>query len=253
MTRRFPVSSCTSSCGKLVVAGRSAHQADVRSLFENLLAFLLGDASQHRKRFALAMFFLELVEPVEHLLFGFIADAAGVVEDQLGFFGRLDLLIALMEQRADDLLRIVRVHLAPEGLDVEGLHSIFIVREPRRLRRSPYCRDSGFGLAYRCEARCETRVSFCMLFVRRWRRPQSATRRTRRTSTAIVSKGNPSQLTARRAMRAHRALPVDQRPPGAPGTDRRPRGQRGRERQGHRTNRARSSTRPASSPPPSAC
>jgi hypothetical protein len=23
----------------------------------------------------------------------------------------------------------VRIHLAPEGLDVEGLHSIFIVRE----------------------------------------------------------------------------------------------------------------------------
>jgi hypothetical protein len=34
-----------------------------------------------------------------------------------------------MEQRADDLLRVVRIHLAPEGLDVEGLHSVFIVRE----------------------------------------------------------------------------------------------------------------------------
>jgi hypothetical protein len=35
-----------------------------------------------------------------------------------------------MKQRADDLLRIVGIHLAPKGLDVEGLHSIFIVREP---------------------------------------------------------------------------------------------------------------------------
>jgi hypothetical protein len=34
-----------------------------------------------------------------------------------------------VDQSPDDLLRIVRVHLAPEGLDVEGLHSIFIVRE----------------------------------------------------------------------------------------------------------------------------
>jgi hypothetical protein len=34
-----------------------------------------------------------------------------------------------MEQSADHLLRIVGIHLAPEGLDVEGLHSIFIVRE----------------------------------------------------------------------------------------------------------------------------
>ena len=102
----------------------------MRSLFEDLLAFLLGDAAEHGKRFPLAMFSLKLVQPVEHLLFGFIADAAGVVEDQLGFLGGLDLLIALMEQRADDLLRVVRIHLAPEGLDVEGLHSIFIVREP---------------------------------------------------------------------------------------------------------------------------
>ena len=102
----------------------------MRSFLENLLAFLLRHAAQHRERLALAVFFLELLQPVEHLLLGFIADAAGVVEDQLGFFGRLHLLVALMQQRADDLFRVVRVHLAPEGLDVEGLHSIFIVREP---------------------------------------------------------------------------------------------------------------------------
>ncbi len=76
------------------------------------------------------MFSLELLEPVKNLLLGFVADTAGVVEDQLRLFGRFHLLVALMEQRPDDLLRIVRVHLAPEGLDVEGLHSIFIVREP---------------------------------------------------------------------------------------------------------------------------
>jgi hypothetical protein len=35
----------------------------------------------------------------------------------------------LVDQGSDDLLRIVGIHLAPEGLDVEGLHSIFIVRE----------------------------------------------------------------------------------------------------------------------------
>jgi len=114
---------------KLVVAGRTAHQADVGRLFEDLFAFLLGDAAEHGKRFPLAMFFLELLQAVEHLLFRLIADAAGVVEDQLGFFGGFHLLVALMKQRADDLLRVVGVHLAPEGLDVEGLHSSFIVRE----------------------------------------------------------------------------------------------------------------------------
>jgi hypothetical protein len=76
------------------------------------------------------VFPLELVEPMEHLLFGLIADATGVIKDQLGFLGGFNFLIALMEQRADDLLRIVGIHLAPKGLDVEGLHSIFIVREP---------------------------------------------------------------------------------------------------------------------------
>ena len=101
----------------------------MRRLFEDFLAFLLGYAAEHRKRFPLAMFFLELVQPVEHLLLSLIADAAGVVKDQLGFLRGFNLLIPLMQQCADDLLRIVGVHLAPERLDVEGPHSIFIVRE----------------------------------------------------------------------------------------------------------------------------
>ena len=42
---------------QLVVAGRSAHHADVRGLFENLLAFLLGHAAEHREGFALAVAF----------------------------------------------------------------------------------------------------------------------------------------------------------------------------------------------------
>ena len=77
-----------------------------------------------------AVFFLELVQAVKDFLFGLIADAAGVVEDQLGRFHGLHLLVALVNQCSDDLLRIVRIHLAPEGLDVERLHSNFIVREP---------------------------------------------------------------------------------------------------------------------------
>ncbi len=54
----------------------------MRRAFENLLAFLLGDAAEHGEDLALARFALEVLQAVEDLLLGFIADAAGVVEDQ---------------------------------------------------------------------------------------------------------------------------------------------------------------------------
>jgi len=95
----------------------------VRRAFENALAFLLGDASQNSEHFALAVF-LEFVQTVKHLLFGLVANAAGVVENQVGFFGLDHLPVAFRQQRADDLFGIVRVHLAPEGLDIEGLHGV---------------------------------------------------------------------------------------------------------------------------------
>ena len=94
----------------------------MRSAVENLFAFLLGHAAEHAEHFALAGA-LELLQPVEDLLLGLIADAAGVVEDQRGFLGRFHLRIALLHQRADDLLRIVGIHLAAEGFDVESFPS----------------------------------------------------------------------------------------------------------------------------------
>ena len=84
MTRLLPVSNWTSSSGQLVIAGRTADQADVGRPLEDLLAFLLGDAAQDAEGLS-GVLPLELVEPVENLLFGFVADAAGVVEQQIGF------------------------------------------------------------------------------------------------------------------------------------------------------------------------
>ncbi len=108
--------------GKAVVARRAANQADVRRFFEDFLAFLLRHASEHRKRFPLAVFFLELLKAVEDFLLGLVADAARVVEDQLGFLGGRDLGITAPDEGADDLFGVVHIHLAPEGLDIECLH-----------------------------------------------------------------------------------------------------------------------------------
>ena len=42
--------------------------------------------------------------------------------NQVGLFGSFHLAVAFRHQGADDLLGIVRIHLTPEGLDVESLH-----------------------------------------------------------------------------------------------------------------------------------
>src|SRR5690242_4921924 len=62
--------------GKLRIAGRAGDQAHMRGALEDPLTFLLGHAAEDSKHFALAMFFLELLQPVKDLLLGFIADAA---------------------------------------------------------------------------------------------------------------------------------------------------------------------------------
>ena len=60
----------------------------MRRFFENPLAFLLSHASNYSEGFALAVFSLELLQAGENLLFGFVADAAGIVEDQFRLLGR---------------------------------------------------------------------------------------------------------------------------------------------------------------------
>ena len=100
----------------------------MRGAVENLLAFLLGDAADHGEDFPFPGVALEMLEAIENLLLGFIPDAAGVVENVVRRFHGVDLGVALVEERADDLFRVVRVHLAPEGLDVEGLfHFLYCI------------------------------------------------------------------------------------------------------------------------------
>src|SRR5215467_4229814 len=93
----------------------------MRSPFKNSFALLLGDAAQHSELLALGLQLLIVVEAMKNLLFGFVANGAGVVEDQVGLFHGFNLTVTLADESADHLFRIVYVHLTPEGLDVKGL------------------------------------------------------------------------------------------------------------------------------------
>jgi len=66
---------------------------------------------------------LVVVEAVKDFLFGFVADGTGVVEDQPCFLFRLDLPVALLVKCANHLFGVMGIHLATEGLKVEGLFS----------------------------------------------------------------------------------------------------------------------------------
>jgi len=71
----------------------NANHGDVRRALENLLAFLLGDAAQHAKDLAFFLEFLVVSEAMKDLLLRFVADGAGVVEDEIGFLDGRNLAI----------------------------------------------------------------------------------------------------------------------------------------------------------------
>ncbi len=107
----------------------------MRRAFENAFAFLLRHAPKDAENLALPCFTLELLQPMEHLLLGFVANAAGVVEHQLGLLHLLHLRITLCEQSADDFFRVVSVHLTAERLNIEGLHGNYRrVADPKLTR-----------------------------------------------------------------------------------------------------------------------
>ena len=85
------------------------------------LALLLRDAADDGELLALLLQPLVVVQPVEDLLLGLIADGAGVVEDQVGLVHGLHLAVALADERARDLLGVMEVHLTAEGLNEKRL------------------------------------------------------------------------------------------------------------------------------------
>jgi len=85
---------------------------------------LLRNAADYGKNFPFSRVLFELLEPVKHLLFGFVANAAGVVDHEFRLIRRFHLRVALLNQRAHDFLGIVRIHLAAESFYIEGLHCL---------------------------------------------------------------------------------------------------------------------------------
>src|SRR6266536_2035276 len=94
VTRRLPVSSCTSISGRLRYA------------------------PEHAEFLALLLILLVVGETVKHLLLGLIANRAGVVKHKAGFFDARDLAVTFRNQRTHDFFGIVGVHLAAEGLQI---------------------------------------------------------------------------------------------------------------------------------------
>ena len=75
---------------------------------------------------------LEVAEvPVEFVV-GVLPDAAGVEHDEIGLVGGAGRLHALLREQPGQALRVVLVHLAPEGPDPEALASHLLI-----LRTSP--------------------------------------------------------------------------------------------------------------------
>jgi hypothetical protein len=105
----------------------------MRCALKDALTFLLRDASDYGEHFSLASGALELVQTMEHLLLSFVANAAGVVYNQRGGFRGLDLRVTAVNKGSDDLLGIVRIHLAAEGLDVKRLlgHYVLIIGQDK--------------------------------------------------------------------------------------------------------------------------
>ena len=115
---------------------RSEHEVDVGRALDDRRAFLAGDAAADADQRALVLQVLDPAEVAEHLVFGLLADRAGVEQDQVGLLDVVGRLVAGGGvQHVGHLVRVVDVHLAAEGLD-----------EDLRLR----ARDLGHGLTQTC-------------------------------------------------------------------------------------------------------
>src|ERR1700739_2182916 len=105
---------------QLAVGGRTGDERHIGRALEDLLALLLCDTPKHTEAFTGLVQLLVVVEAVENFLFGFVANGAGVVEDQARVFFRVYLAVAFVQQCANDLFGVMGIHLASERLKVEG-------------------------------------------------------------------------------------------------------------------------------------
>src|SRR5947207_12276175 len=80
---------------KISIRCRAADHGNIGGAFENLVAFLLGNAAEDTKLFALGFKFLVIGKAMKNFLFSFIANRAGVVKDKTGFLDGWNLPVSL--------------------------------------------------------------------------------------------------------------------------------------------------------------
>ena len=80
----------------------------------------------------------QLAQPVQHLLFGMLANRAGVEQDDVGIFDAVGSDVTGAAQDGADRLRIGDIHLASVGLEINPrmrrIGSAIIHRTKRNLR-----------------------------------------------------------------------------------------------------------------------
>ena len=110
---------------QMMIALRPDHDVDDRRAADDLLAFGLRDAAGDRDAHVAAVargFVLGDAQPAElgiDLLGGLLADMAGVEDHEIRVLGAGRLDKAFARQRVHHALRIVDVHLAAIGLDMQ--------------------------------------------------------------------------------------------------------------------------------------
>ena len=82
--RVSPASRRASISGRLRYDDRTCDERDIGSSLEDLVAFLLGHAADDGEALAFTLKLFVLVQAMKDLLLRFVADGAGVVEDQAG-------------------------------------------------------------------------------------------------------------------------------------------------------------------------
>ncbi len=107
--------------GQLRELSGSADDVDVGgSSLDELLVFL-GHAPEDADDLVGVVFFVSSDSPegAVDFVFGVLADATGVVQDDVGFFVRINQLIPAATECPHDQFAVEDVHLATDGFDVE--------------------------------------------------------------------------------------------------------------------------------------
>jgi len=105
---------------------RSEHHVEVGDLSKQLRSIALADTPPYRNQLPRAYRFGALEGtclPAEPFL-GVLTHAARHEHHDICIFGRSDRSHALGRKQTGDALRVVFVHLAPEGADQVGLHGV---------------------------------------------------------------------------------------------------------------------------------